>query len=368
MTTLNKLKLIMSYLANTMVANQKLAHRQAKLLSWILLFAIVFSVIILFVVLVFNPHHDPDINRYIIFISGLIIFFIFVYALNHRGYYHTSALLFVISAAIPPWASLLFDPSVFQGDFVPLIYVTVSALISSILLPIYITVALSILQFTGITLVLILSPASASFNWISFLAYVFLISVLSILANSIIQHDMKQLTNLASKLALQKMFLQDQATHDDLTNLFNRRYFVETLKHEVQRGISDKISLGIVIVDIDKFKRVNDTLGHVVGDVVIQGVGNFLASRVRESDVACRYGGDEFILILPNTSREATKERAEQLRIGIQKLNLPIAITISLGIAIFPENGVNGETLLKSADSALYQAKQKGGNCVVMTE
>ena len=368
MITLNKLKLIMRYLANMMVTNQRLTHRQAKLLSWILLFAIVFSVIILFVVLVFDPHEDPDINRYIIFIAGLIIFFNFAYALNHMGYYHTSAILFVVSAAVPPWASLLFDPSVFQGDFVPLTYVTVSALISSILLPIYITVALSMLQFTGITLVLIFSPASTSFNWISFLAYVFLISVLSILANSVIQHDIKQLTNQASKLALQKMFLKEQATHDDLTNLFNRRYFVETLKHEVQRGIRDNISLGIVIVDIDKFKRVNDTLGHIVGDVVIQGVGNFLASHVRESDVACRYGGDEFILILPNTSREATKERAEQLRNGIKKLNLPIGITISLGIAMFPENGADGETLLISADSALYQAKQKGGNCVVMPE
>ena len=89
---------------------------------------------------------------------------------------------------------------------------------------------------------------------------------------------------------------------------------------------------------------------------------------MRESDVACRYGGDEFILILPNTSREATKERAEQLRNGIKKLNLPIGITISLGIAMFPENGADGETLLISADSALYQAKQKGGNCVVMPE
>jgi len=352
---------------NPVMAIRRLTHRRAKLLSWVLLFAIAFTIVVLFILLVFNPHHETAIRRYALLLSGLFVSLLFAYTLNCAGYYYASAASFVITAAIAPWISLLFDPSIFQGDFVPLAYITISTVLSSILLPIHITIVLAVLQFIGVSLVLYFSPASASFNWISFLAYVFLISVLSILKNTIIQRDVRRITDQAGQLAVQKALFQEQAIHDELTNLFNRRYFEETLKHEVQRGINENISFGIIIMDVDHFKHINDTLGHVTGDVVIQGVGNFLASHVREADVACRYGGDEFIVVLPNTAQETTKERAEQLRDGIRKLNLPVHITISLGIAVFPENGVDGESLLRSADKALYRAKQNGGDCVYVT-
>jgi len=364
MTISNQLTTLINCFTKPIAANQKLRNHQARLLSWILLVATVFSVATLFIILVFNPHRDPRFHQYIILISGLSIFSIFLQVLNCAGFYYASATLLVIGTALSPWVSLLIDPSILQGDFVPLIYVTISTLLSSIFLPIHITITLTFLQFTGISLVFLFSPASASFNWISLLAYVFLISVLSILKNSIIQHDMKQITDQASQLVIQKAILREQATHDDLTGLFNRRYFVETLKYEVQRGTSEKNAFGIVLMDVDHFKRINDTCGHSIGDVVIQGVGNFLANHVRGSDVACRYGGDEFILILPNTTQETTRERAEQLRNGMKNLSLPVGITISLGIAIFPENGTDGETLLRSADAALYRAKQNGGDCV----
>jgi diguanylate cyclase (GGDEF)-like protein len=341
-------------------------RRQAKLLAWILLFILLFSIAILFTILVFNPHHDPDRGFYCVLIIGLIALFTFAYGLNRHGHYNIAAILLVASAAFAPWASLLIDPSIFHGDFVPLVYFTFSVLLSSILLPTYTTIILAALQFAGLTLVLLFSSATSALNWFSLLAYVFLTSVFSILANSIIQSNMKRIESQAHQLTLNEALLREQSIRDDLTHLFNRRYLTETLNRETQRAARKKNPLGIIMLDVDNFKHINDTLGHVAGDTVLLKLGQFIAEHVRESDVACRYGGDEFALVLPDASRETATARAEQLRDGVKNVDVPVAITISLGIAVFPDNGMDGETLLKSVDSALYQAKHDGGNCVVV--
>ena len=355
-------------LTNPIAISRKLEHRQTRLLAWMLMFLALFSIAILFILLVFNPQHSPACRQYNILISGLIVFLTFIYILNCAGHYNTSAILLVASAVVAPWASLLFDPSIRQGDFVPLTYLAFSILLSSILLPTYITFVLATLQFIGITLVLALSPATASFNWVSFLAFIFLTSVFSILANNIIQRDMKQIESQSHQLALNEARLQDLSIHDYLTNLFNRRYLEETLEREIQRATRKQASLGVIILDVDKFKHINDSLGHATGDTVLQELGRFLAGKIRQSDIACRYGGDEFVLVLPDTSRETTMERAEHLKEDVKSLNLSVTVTISLGIAVFPGNGTDGETLLKSADVALYQAKHDGGNRVIAAE
>lgn len=346
-------------------AIQQPQHRQARLLTWILRFTILFSAVILVVVLIFNPHHDPEHYQYVLLISGLVVLFVFAYLLNRSGNYNLSAMLLVASAVIPPWASLLFDPSILQGDFVPLVYVTFSILLSSIFFPTYITFVLAVLQFTGITLILLLSPANASFNWFSFLAFVFLASVFSILANTIIQRDMKQIADQARLLSLNEALLREQAIRDHLTNLFNRRYLEETLQREIQRAVRKQTSLGIIMLDVDDFKHINDTLGHSAGDTVLKELGKLLGNYIRQSDIACRYGGDEFLLVLPDASQEVTLERAEILRSEVKQIKSPVSFTLSLGVAFFPVNGIDSETLLKAADSALYRAKHNGNNRVV---
>ena len=347
-------------LVTTTVILQRLEHRQARLLTWMLLFIIFFSTAALFVLLIFNPHHEPQIHQYATLISGLVVFFTVAYILNRAGYYTIAAMLLVFSAIIAPWASLVLDPSVLQGDFVPLTYELLSVLLASILLPTSITIGLAVLQFAGLTFVLLLSSATPSFNWFSFLAFIFLTSVLSILANTIIQRDMKKIASQAQQLVLNEVHLQELSVRDHLTSLFNPRYLEATLEREMQRAARTQHPLGIIMMDVDHFKRVNDTLGHAAGDVVLRELGQFLARQVRQSDVACRYAGDEFLLILPETSRETTRERAEQLRKGVKELALPVAITISIGVAVFPEDGTTSETILKSADDALYQAKREG--------
>lgn len=146
----------------------------------------------------------------------------------------------------------------------------------------------------------------------------------------------------------------------------------ETLEREVQRAARNKVSLGVIMLDIDHFKRLNDTLGHAAGDVLFQELGALPSRQVRSSDIACRYGGDEFVLILPGASVNITMERAEHLRDNVKRLHVEYqgrvleTVTISLSVAVFPDHGSNGALVLSSADAALYRAKQEGRDRVVM--
>ncbi|WP_009632303.1 diguanylate cyclase [Synechocystis sp. PCC 7509] len=164
--------------------------------------------------------------------------------------------------------------------------------------------------------------------------------------------------------------LENQSIRDPLTGLYNRRYMEESLDREIFRCDRKHQPLGIIMLDVDHFKRFNDTFGHEAGDSVLKELGDFLQKYVRGSDIACRYGGEEFILILPEGSLEITSKRAEQLREGIKHLNLkyrhePLGqITLSLGVASFPEHGMSGQDVIREADAALYKAKQEGRDAV----
>ncbi len=333
-------------------------------MAWVLLFTLFFSIAILIIILVLNPLNTPFHFNYADLIIGLIIYMILAFVLNRRGYYKVSAILLVAGSALAPRASLVFDTSILHGDFVPLLYLTFSVLLSSILLPSFITILLAAFQFTGLSLVLFFSTVTPTFNWFSFLAYAFLTSVFSILANSIIQGDLKQIQSQTQQLARNAAIMREQSIRDDLTCLYNRRFMVETLKRETLRAARKQTPLGIIMLDVDHFKQVNDTQGHAAGDAVLQKLGTFILGQVRQSDVVCRYGGDEFVVVLPEIARETAIERAEQLRLGLKSLGFPPFVKLSLGLAFYPENGRDDEALLKSADDALYEAKHDGGDCV----
>ncbi len=165
--------------------------------------------------------------------------------------------------------------------------------------------------------------------------------------------------------------LQQQAIRDALTGLYNRRYLDETLSRELRRAMREQQPLGLVLLDIDYFKRCNDTYGHDAGDALLRAVAGFILNHTRSADLACRYGGEEFVLLLPGASVQDTWQRAEDIRSGIQQLAVPYqgrildAITVSLGIAVFPHHGVTADLLIKTADRALYWAKRNGRNQIV---
>jgi diguanylate cyclase (GGDEF)-like protein/PAS domain S-box-containing protein len=160
--------------------------------------------------------------------------------------------------------------------------------------------------------------------------------------------------------------LRNQSIRDAVTGLYNRRYLEETLDREVHRAIRKKLSLGVIMFDIDHFKTFNDSFGHDAGDAVLQAIGVSLSKTTRVDDVACRYGGEEFVLILPNANSEATEARAEKLREAVRNLTVthlgkPLGIvTISAGVAALPLHGRSTSLLLAKADDALYRAKKSG--------
>lgn len=165
--------------------------------------------------------------------------------------------------------------------------------------------------------------------------------------------------------------LRYQVMHDGLTGLFNRRYLDETLKREIARVQRKKAPLGIIMMDLDHFKRFNDIYGHESGDALLRALGNFLQAQVRQEDIACRYGGEEFVLIMPEASLDVVQARAEEIRQGVPRLQifrqgqLLEGTTISLGVAMYPQHGITGEIVLRAADDAMYQAKAQGRNRLV---
>jgi diguanylate cyclase (GGDEF)-like protein len=168
--------------------------------------------------------------------------------------------------------------------------------------------------------------------------------------------------------------LRQQSNHDPVTGLHNRRYMMESLERELRRALREKKPLGILMLDIDNFKKLNDSFGHDAGDAVLKEVGTFLKMQVRGNDVPCRYGGEEFLIILPGIPLDECRKRAEIIREGVKQLNVNCAgkslpsITLSVGVAEFPNHGDLLDDLLKSADIALYQAKAAGRDRVVVGE
>jgi diguanylate cyclase (GGDEF)-like protein/PAS domain S-box-containing protein len=164
--------------------------------------------------------------------------------------------------------------------------------------------------------------------------------------------------------------LREQAIRDPLTGMYNRRYLDDALQAEIARAIRDRAPLSLMMIDIDHFKRVNDLHGHQAGDEVLKMLAGILRSEARRSDVACRYGGEEFVLLLPKMNLESAQARAEHWRRMFAETDIPVEsgtlrCTLSVGIAIFPEHGGSAEELLRNSDRALYLAKALGRNRVV---
>src|SRR5205085_4630845 len=160
--------------------------------------------------------------------------------------------------------------------------------------------------------------------------------------------------------------MQQQAITDSLTGTKTRRYFLESLQSEWRRASRSRRPFSVVMVDLDKFKVVNDSMGHTEGDIVVARVGRVLEEHCRHSNVVARYGGDEFVILMPETTLEQSMVLSERLR-GWLESDIMLqqrALTGSFGIATYPMHGDSPEAMLQAADSALYRAKRRGGNCV----
>jgi diguanylate cyclase (GGDEF)-like protein len=168
--------------------------------------------------------------------------------------------------------------------------------------------------------------------------------------------------------------LRQQSIRDALTGLFNRRFLEESLDREIRRAARGNRPLSVLMMDLDHFKRFNDTFGHDAGDLLLRELGALLQQNVRGSDVACRFGGEEFALILPDASPATAQERGEVLRRAAKHLDLKHAgqslgtVTLSVGVAAFPEHADTPASLIRAADQALYRAKAAGRDRVMLAE
>ena len=165
--------------------------------------------------------------------------------------------------------------------------------------------------------------------------------------------------------------LQEQAIRDPLTGVYNRRYFSEALDNETFRAMREHIPFSLVILDVDHFKRINDTYGHKCGDLILKSLAQFLHDNIRRSDIICRFGGEEFVILMPDANIESAYERTETFRKQFEAMmhayeGRKIHSTFSAGIASFPIHSTSGESLLGMADLALYQSKAQGRNRITI--
>jgi diguanylate cyclase (GGDEF)-like protein len=163
-----------------------------------------------------------------------------------------------------------------------------------------------------------------------------------------------------------KESLKNQSICDPLTGLFNRRYMEESLEREFSRANRNKSSVAILMMDLDHFKRFNDTFGHQAGDTLLRALGDLLKRSTRGQDIACRYGGEEFVLVLTDSNLAGAVQRAEILRQQVKQLSVEYAgqllgaVSVSVGVAFFPDHGTTMSDVLRASDQALYCAKREG--------
>jgi len=166
--------------------------------------------------------------------------------------------------------------------------------------------------------------------------------------------------------------LREQAIRDPLTGLFNRRHLEDALARELRRAEHGNLPLSLLMMDLDHFKDFNDRHGHAAGDALLKALGMLLPQHTRREDVACRFGGEEFVLILPGVSSDVAARRSEEIRQSIRHATVESegkrleSATVSVGVACFPEHGNQAETLLAAADQALYRAKREGRDRVII--
>ena len=347
-------------------ASRSPAARRVRLLSAILVALLGLAAVAFVVVLAVDRPGTARHVEYTSLIGAVLVTLGAALALNRSGRYRIAASLTVVVAVLAPWASALVDPAVFSGDFVPLTYVVVAVILCGILLSAAVTALVACLQVAGLVVCAVLLAPTDPINWPSLCIMVLMVGALSIVANLMIQMDMDQIVRQNRELEESEAVHREQSVRDHLTGLFNRRYLEETLERELRRAERDGSEVGVIMLDIDRFKELNDEYGHACGDVVLREVGALLRASLRYADIACRYGGDELTLILPRAGREVTATRAETVRREVARLPLacdgaPVPrVTVSAGVSVYPHDGVSGAGVLAAGDEALYRAKREG--------
>jgi len=290
------------------------------------------------------------------------------YGLSRSRHFPLATALAVGTVLSATFVAVIVNPNNLQFLF----FLILGGLLGSLFLSARATAIVFVVTFIGLLLLPTFVPVFSTSNHANALFFILAVGGLVVMAATLRQRYLDQLDWRTQQLVESEARLRELSIRDPLTGLFNRRYLEEMLALELIRAVRKQYPIGIIMADIDHFKRFNDTHGHAVGDAVLVQVGKLLRTHVRSSDVTCRYGGEEFIFILPEASREITQTRAEQMREDASQLHVQYegqtleAVTLSLGVAVFPDHGSTIDALLGAADTALYRAKHEGRDRVVV--
>lgn len=348
-------------------------HRlQARMLMAMLLVLIILDLISL-VLSVFGLYYTPGQTQsgpelLDVIALGALFLFVIGYGLSRGTHYQLAAVLVIGSMLIASFGAVIVN----HQDVRIIANLVLGGLIAGLFLSARATAFVFIITFLGLLLLTVLIPDFTIIDNINALFFVLTVGGLVIMAANLRQSYLEQIDRQTRELIENEARLLELSHHDPLTGLLNRRYLEEMFTREILRAARKNYPIGVIMADIDHFKQFNDTHGHAAGDAVLVQVAHFLQAHVRETDFTCRYGGEEFLMILPEATREITQMRAEHIREEIHELKIeyegrPLeAVTLSLGVAMFQEHGLTKEALFNAVDGALYRAKHEGRNRVVV--
>ena len=288
----------------------------------------------------------------------------FILALHYVSFFRRESLL---KLAVETWVMILFIAWVvwFTGKInSPLLNLFLLPVIASSLILGKIMTAVEVLVIAGCYMGLAYHPSANSFATLSYWG-----GMLALLAPVILVAYITTMLAADIRYAVDK--IRQVSDTDDLTGLYNMRAFSSILQRAFKQSVRHGHTLSVLMVDSDNLKNVNDSYGHEAGNRLLQHLVRCIHDELRASDVMARFGGDEFVILLPETNRRGAQEVAERIRRSIESSRFSaregdINITVSLGIASYPEDGGNLEIILDKADKAMYRAKQRGRNRVVV--
>jgi diguanylate cyclase (GGDEF)-like protein len=345
---------------------------QARLLMAMLLVLIVLGVFSL-ILIVSGSHTTPGESEKVtsmfvwITVAGLLLMTV-EYGLSRTVHYPLAAVLAVGTVLGATFVTVIVNPH----DLRSASFLILGGLIGSLFFSVRATAFVFIVTFIGFLLLPVFVPGFSALENPNALFFILTVGGLVVMASTLRQRYLGQIDLQTQLLFESEARLRELSVRDSLTGLFNRRYLEEVLELEMIRAGRKPYPIGIIMVDIDHFKRINDTHGHAAGDAVLVEAGRLLRTYVRASDVVCRYGGEEFVVILPEASQAITQLRAEQICDAMRRLHIEFAgrnletITLSLGVASFPDHGSTIDAILGAADKALYRAKHNGRDRVIL--
>lgn len=345
-------------------------HRlRARLLMAMLLILIILGVLSLILSL-FGVYSDPKtVDLTLNWITLIAILLLAVeYGLSRTVHYQLVAVLVVITLLCATFFFAIVNPENLQF----LYFLILGGLTASLFLSARLTAIIFAVTLIGLMFLPSLTASISTSKIIYAFIFILTVGALVVMAAFLRQSYLDQIASQTQLLVTSEARLRELSIRDPLTGLFNRRYLEEVLVLEMIRAERKQYTIGIIMADIDHFKKINDAHGHPAGDAVLVRIASLLRVHVRSSDVICRYGGEEFVLFLPEASQKVTQMRAEQLRDSARQLHMQYEdqtlepVTLSMGVAVFPEHGATYDAILGAADTAMYRAKGDGRNRVVV--